>query len=76
MLQKYPFLPSSVGFLRISKEEENQAILNVKNNSKAFFSFSRARQKIKSQLGPFLDPSAVLPNSDSDFAAGVLSDHQ
>ena len=56
--------PLPVGFVRV----------NIKQNPKAFFSFARARLKIKAQIGPFLDPSTGQPNCDSNFAAETLSD--
>ena len=55
-------------------KEEEQAILNIKKNPKAFFSFARSRQKTRARIGPFLDPTTGQPNPDPDFAATVLSD--
>ena len=55
-------------------KEEDQAILNIKQNPKAFFSFARSRQKTRARIGPFLDPVSGQPNPDPDFAASVLSD--
>ena len=55
-------------------KEEDQAILNIKQNPKAFFSFARSRQKTRTRIGPFLDPVSGHPNPDPDFAASVLSD--
>ena len=52
--------------------EENEAVLRIKSNSKAFFSFARSRQNVKSKIGPFLDPKTGLPNPSSDFAAEAL----
>ena len=42
-------------------------------NPKAFFSFARSRQKTKTKIGPFIDPSSGLPNPDPDFAASLLA---
>ena len=45
--------------------EENEAVMKIKSNSKAFFTFARARQKVRAKVGPFLDP-------ETGFAAGCL----
>ena len=55
-------------------QEESQAVLHMKDNPKAFFSFARSRQKTRSRVGPFIDPVTGHPNSDPDFAASVLAD--
>ena len=55
-------------------EEEKQAVINMKNNPKAFFSFGRSRQKTRARIGPLLDSATGHPNPDPDFAANVLSD--
>ena len=47
---------------------------NMKDNPKSFFSFAKSRQKTRSRIGPFLDPSTGSPNPNPDFAASVLSD--
>ena len=52
--------------------EEDEAVLKMKSNSKAFFSFARSRQKVKAKVGPFLDPATSKPNSSPDFAAESL----
>ena len=52
--------------------EEDEAVLRIKSNSKAFFSFARSRQKVRSKVGPFLDPATGLPNSSPDFSAEAL----
>ena len=57
-----------------SRLEEEQAVLNMKENPKSFFSFAKKRQKTKSRIGPFIDPSTGAPNSNPDFAANLLSD--
>ena len=51
---------------------ETEAISKIKNNSKAFFSYAKARQKTKSRIGPFLDPVSGKPNSNPEYAAEVL----
>jgi hypothetical protein len=63
-----------VEYSSLNLKDEEQAILNIKNNPKAFFSFARSRQKTRARIGPFLDPATGQPNPDPDFAAGVLSD--
>ena len=54
--------------------EENEAVMRMKSNSKAFFSFARSRQKVKAKVGPFLDPTTGHPNPSPDFAAKALSE--
>ena len=41
----------------------------MKTNPKAFFSFSKSRQKTKAKIGPFIDQTTNQPNPDPDFAA-------
>ena len=53
--------------------EENQAVLNMKSNPKAFYSFAKSRQKTRSGVGPFIDPASGSPNPDPEFAASELS---
>ena len=62
----------SADFTATSKMEEDEAVLRIKSNSKAFFSFARSRQKVKAKVGPFLDPKTGAPNSSPDFAAESL----
>ena len=52
--------------------EENETILRIKSNTKAFFAIARSRQKVKSKIGPFLDPSTGSPNPSPSFAAESL----
>ena len=47
-----------------------EAILRIKENPKAFFSFAKSRQQTKSRIGPFLDGNG-LPNQDPKFAASA-----
>ena len=44
----------------------------IKQNSKAFFSFARSRQKTRSRIGPFVDPDTGKPNQSPVYAAEVL----
>ena len=53
--------------------EEDKAVLNIKSNPKAFFSFAKSRQKTRSKIGPFVDPSTGAPNPHPEFAASELS---
>ena len=55
-----------------SNMEENEAVMRIKSNTKAFFSFARSRQKVRAKIGPFLDPSTGSPNPSPDFAAESL----
>ena len=57
----------------MNKIAEDEAVLRIKDNPKAFFSFAKSRQKTKARIGPFLDPSSRKPNPCPDFAAGQLS---
>ena len=53
--------------------EEDQAVFNMKENPKAFYSFAKSRQKTKSKVGPFIDCTTGLPNPSPEFAAAELS---
>ena len=57
-----------------SREEESKVVDAMKTNVKAFYAYSRARQKTKARVGPFLDPDTGVPNPYADYAAKVLSD--
>ena len=59
-------------YTAVNNMEEDEAALRIKTNSKAFFSFARSRQKAKSKIGPFLDPTTGFPNPSPDFAAEAL----
>ena len=52
--------------------EEDQAVLRIKSNPKAFFSFAKSRQKVRAKVGPFLDPALGTPSPSPDFAADAL----
>ena len=52
--------------------EEHEAIRKIKTNSKAFFTFARSRQRVKSKVGPFLDPDTGRPNPSADYSAECL----
>ena len=53
-------------------KSEKDAISKMKNNSKAFFSFAKKRQKTRARIGPFIDPSTGKPNQSPAYAAEVL----
>ena len=55
-----------------NRQEEDKAVFNMKTNPKAFFSFSKSRQKTKAKIGPFIDQATNQPNPDPDFAAAEL----
>ena len=61
----------SLDYTAVSNKEEDEAVLRIKTNSKAFFSFARSRQKTKARVGPFLDDSGK-PNPSPDFSAEAL----
>ena len=61
-------------YATLNRKDEEKALLNMKENPKSFFGFAKARQKTRSRIGPFLDPSNGQPNPDPDFAASILSD--
>ena len=53
-------------------KSERDAISKIKNNSKAFFSFAKTRQRTKAKIGPFIDPKTGKPNQSPAYAAEVL----
>ena len=57
----------------VNRMAENEAVLRIKDNPKAFFSFAKSRQKTRARIGPFLDISTGKPNPSPDFAANELS---
>ena len=61
-------------YAALNRAEEDQAVSNMRENPKSFFSFAKSRQKTRSRIGPFIDPSTGSPNPDPDFAASVLSE--
>ena len=60
-------------YLASNRQEEDNAIFSMKSNPKAFFAFSKSRQKIKAKIGPFIDQRTGKPNPDPDFAAAELA---
>ena len=61
----------SSDYTSTNNREEDEAVMRIKQNPKAFFSFARSRQKTKAKVGPFLDDNDV-PNPSPDFAAEAL----
>ena len=57
----------------MSSLEEDQAVLNMKSNPKAFYSFAKSRQKTKSKDGLLLDPTTGTPSPYPTYAASELS---
>ena len=41
-------------------------------NVNVFFSYAKARQKVKSKVGPFIDPNTAELNLDPDYPAKCL----
>ena len=63
----------SEDYMASSKIEEDEAVLRIKQNPRAFFSFCRSRAKVlHAKVGPFLDPTTGKSNSSADFAAECL----
>ena len=54
-----------------NNKEEDEAVLRIRQNPKAFFSFARSRSKTKSKVEPFIDQDGK-PNPSPDFAAEAL----
>ena len=59
-------------YTAVNNMEEDEAAFRIKTNSKAFFSFARSRQKVKTKIGPFLYPDTSIPNPSPDFAGEEL----
>ena len=64
----------SQDYLASSKMEEDEAVLRIRQNPKAFFSFCRSRAKIQAKVGPFIDPSTGKSNPSPSFTAEVLKE--
>ena len=62
----------SEDYMASNKMEEDEAVLRIKQNPRAFFSFCRSRSKIKAKVGPFIDPSTGKSNPSPDFSAECL----
>ena len=54
--------------------EEDEVVLRMKENPKAFFSFARSRQTTRAKVGPFLDPVSNQPNSSPDYCCKALQE--
>ena len=75
LLQEKSNLEQQLGqdYDAVNKMEEDEAVLKIKDNPKAFFSFAKSRQQTRAKIGPFLDPISGKPNPCPDFAASELS---
>ena len=62
----------SQDYLASSKMEEDEAVLRIRQNPRAFFSFCRSRAKIQAKVGPFIDPTTGKSNPSPIFTAEVL----
>ena len=62
----------SADYTATNNMEEDEAVLRIKSNPKAFFTFARSRQQDRAKVGPFLDPSTGSPNPSPDLAAESL----
>ena len=73
LLQKSWDLESQLSsdYTASNHRNEDEAVLRIKENPKAFFSFARSRQRTKAKVGPFLDSNGE-PNPSPDFAAETL----
>ena len=73
LLQKSWDLESQLSsdYTASNHRNEDEAVLRIKENPKAFFSFARSRQRTKAKVGPFLDSNGE-PNPSPDFAAEAL----
>jgi hypothetical protein len=73
LLQKMWELESQLSsdYTAANDREEDEAVLRIRENPKAFFSFARSRQKTRAKVGPFLDQDG-RPNSSPGFADEAL----
>ena len=73
LLQKSWDLESQLSsdYTASNHRNEDEAVMRIKENPKAFFSFARSRQRTKAKVGPFLDSNGE-PNPSADFAAEAL----
>ena len=53
------------------REEERKATENIKQNTKAFYSFARRKQRAKSKVGPFKDKDGQI-NPDPTHTVNTL----
>ena len=59
-------------YISVNNSKEDDAVLRIKENPKAFFSFARGRQNTRSRVGPFMDPATDSPNSSPDYCCQAL----
>ena len=60
-------------YLTQNKEEERKVIEEMKHNPNMFFNYAKARQKIKSKVGPLLDPHLGVLTGDPSQVAEILA---
>ena len=58
----------------LNQAAENKVIAEMKENSKVFFSYAKARQKTHAKVGPFLDPETGVLNIDPEHSVKCLSE--
>ena len=58
----------------ITKASEEKVVAGMKENVNVFFSYAKARQKVRSKVGPFIDPTTGELNLDPDYTAQCLSE--
>ena len=59
-------------YMAVNNKDEDNAVLRIKQNPKAFFSFTRGRQNTRAKVGPFMDPTSRTPNSSPDYCCTAL----
>ena len=59
-------------YISSNQKSENAMILKMKENSKAFFSYAKSKQKTKAKVGPFRDPTTGKINQEPMNTAEVL----
>ena len=59
-------------YISVNNSKEDDAVLRIKENPKAFFSFARGRQNTRSRVGPFMDPATDSLNSSPDYCCQAL----
>ena len=64
----------SQDYRECNKIEEDEAVLRIRQNPRAFFSFCRSRAKIQAKVGPFIDPTTGKSNPSPLFTAEVLKE--
>ena len=60
-------------YSNLNASSEAKVISEMKENPKVFFSYAKARQKVKAKVGPFIDEETGDLNLDPGFTAECLS---